>query len=427
MVPELSTTVEVTAQTLGVGGVAICVPNEDPSGKKIFVHGIIPQEQGLVKIQADKKNYCEGQLIQITKLHKHRIQPPCEYIKFCGGCCFQHMTIGQERAEKILMIQSYLERQGGLSVPEIIDASSGLPEFGYRRRITLHLSHDGLLGFHKPGTGQVIPIAKCLLAEDPINKAIPVIQSVSEQLCGFAKSIEINNENQISLTIFLRNQITAEKLLSQSQWFGKLLSLGAVFLRTKTSTDEVIKEKNRLRLIASDKSIGHFSQVNRKGNQVLHNLVMDNLDIKPPASITELYAGSGNFTIPLANSGYTVEAVEFDGQLVRAGQKLIAQQKLESTAKIIQSSCEKYVRQTKTLGNLVILDPPRAGAKDVVKLANWDHTEAIVYISCDLSSFSRDASMLTKNFGFSLSKVFFIDMFPKTAHVEILGILKKNL
>ena len=71
------------------------------------------------------------------------------------------------------------------------------------------------------------------------------------------------------------------------------------------------------------------------------------------------------------------------------------------------------------------MDPPRAGAKDVVRLANWDAIKKVVYISCSLPSFARDAEQLQLQHGLTLKTVFFVDMFPRTHHVELVGVFER--
>jgi 23S rRNA (uracil1939-C5)-methyltransferase len=148
-----------------------------------------------------------------------------------------------------------------------------------------------------------------------------------------------------------------------------------------------------------------------RANEALVDFVVKQIKGK---QLTELYAGSGNFSFPLQRIGKRVVAVEASKELVD-----------RASGKGVQFVCalaEKYVRQNKVAGS-VLLDPPRGGAKSCVEAFGSDISE-VVYVSCNPATLGRDLEILTRK-GLKLEMVTLFDMFPQTAHVECVAVLRR--
>ena len=124
----------------------------------------------------------------------------------------------------------------------------------------------------------------------------------------------------------------------------------------------------------------------------------------------------------LSSISKKITAVELDSKLVKRGENISKEKNLGDKILFIQSSCEKFVKKSK-LGNLVLLDPPRGGAKEVVKYINPKDTSIVIYISCALPTFERDLKELLSK-GYKISSFSILDMFPNTYHVETVGVLE---
>ena len=139
--------------------------------------------------------------------------------------------------------------------------------------------------------------------------------------------------------------------------------------------------------------------------------------------IFDLYAGAGNFTLPIAKSGINVIAVEQEPSLVRWGQEAVKQHGLEKRVSYFHSSVEAYLKKHKLpKGSTVLADPPRSGLGPLVQELNA--ASHLLFISCHLPSFVRDLKQLLE-LGWTVSEIRPFDMFPQTTHMEILGVLSK--
>lgn len=412
-----SETIKVHAQALAFGGGIVCTPVDSAETRKIFVGGLIPNEEATVKVSGKASNFLHGELVEITKSEVGRRPVPCLYFDQCGGCNLQYMTVERQREAKCEMIGSMLARQAGLKdVPPVVDVSTGLPEFSYRRRATFHLAHDGRIGFYRMGTRDVVPIHKCLIVEDAINEQLKKIHSVAKDLAPYIGCIEVDCSDKLTSICKLRDRITPFKMIHLKKVWNKL---GNVQIKYKGK--DLVYEKGHF-IPAPDVDTGHFTQVNRAGNE---KLVAEVLKRVTGRSATELYAGSGNFTFPLAQRGFSVNAVELDPNLVGAGAKEARAKKLDKKIRFFQLSCEKFVRSN-PLDELVILDPPRSGALEVIKKGKWHTAQSVIYISCNLPSLARDLKLLTAEHGFNVKELLLVDMFPQTHHTEVIAILSKE-
>ena len=407
---EVSAQVQVLA--LAHGGASICSARD--AGKKVFVRYAIPGEDLEVRIDTEEKNFCTGTLLRVITPSPARVTPPCPYFGACGGCDAQQIEITKQRALKLAMIRDALRYQAGVKTIEPVLRGAELPAFSYRNRIGLHLSAAGVLGFYRPGTREALKIDECLICDATINSALTALQPLAKELAPtIAKIVVEHQEREPHLVLNVREEFgpndpalaEAHALLSRSFRQIRFICGGQeIFFGPRTAHPA-----------------GHFSQVNAAGNQILIQLVLGHLDNTP---LTELYAGSGNFTIPLAAKGIEVTAVEIDQALVDYARSRLTELGLSSRVRFEISSCEKYVRSAQ-LAKTVLLDPPRIGAKEIVKRIDPQHTARVIYVSCGLPTLCRDVQILGSR-GFELKSIEFVDMFPQTHHVETVSIFEAN-
>ncbi len=416
-------TLTVTIDSLTYGGSCIgrVTDTSSPhSGKKIFIPATAPGEVVQAEIAADKKNFLEGTLLKILTPSPERRVPPCRYYSVCGGCDLQHLSIKGQREAKRKMVEDTLHFQGKIaSKSGVTLLGSSLPEFYYRRRIGLHINPKGEIGFFKPKTGVVVPIQECLLATAALNAALQKLIPLGHELGALIGGAEIEeHDGKTYLLLKYREESTIELSVALLRRARDIFPYLEIERKNKRFLVDFDRKPGEIAYVTPP--IGHFSQVNEAGNDVLIASVLD--ELKGCGSLTELYAGSGNFSFPLAYAGIVVTAVEVDSMLVKYGIEQAKLKNLSHSLKFISLSCERYVQGNK-LGATVLLDPPRAGAKEIVKHLSPKNTKKVVYISCNLPSLTRDARTLIER-GYSLSKLMVLDMFSQTHHVESIAVFE---
>ncbi|HKR63264.1 MAG TPA: hypothetical protein VJZ00_05990, partial [Thermoanaerobaculia bacterium] len=159
-----------------------------------------------------------------------------------------------------------------------------------------------------------------------------------------------------------------------------------------------------------------FFQVNRHLLGTMIRLVDEHASrVENRHSAVDLYAGVGFFTLPIAQHFHRVIAVEGAPASAR-----YARINVPRHVKVVEAPVEREIARMKP-ADFVFLDPPRAGARrEVITWIGERTKEKIAYLSCDPVTFARDASRLIA-FGWRLSTLDLLDLFPNTHHVETLS------
>jgi 23S rRNA (uracil1939-C5)-methyltransferase len=172
-------------------------------------------------------------------------------------------------------------------------------------------------------------------------------------------------------------------------------------------------------------SPGGFSQASEEGNTRLARRVAELAsELSPPdANVLELFAGAGNLTVMLARDR-RVTAVEAERDACAAARENLAARGL--TARVVEADAATHAaahldRSVK----LVVLDPPRTGARDVARALAGSRPPAVIYVSCDPPTLGRDLATLAEA-GYTLSSVTAVEMFPQTSHVETIVALVRG-
>ncbi len=154
--------------------------------------------------------------------------------------------------------------------------------------------------------------------------------------------------------------------------------------------------------------------------------VLDAMRVSEGLRVLELYAGSGNFTIPLAKLGARVTTVESDAGAAANARDAARAAQVARSIRNVAKPVQGFVKSEPAHGyDAVLLDPPRTGANEAVGYLLRTRVARIVYVSCGADTFARDAKNLVKG-GYRLSEVRVLDMFPQTAHVELVATFERG-
>jgi 23S rRNA (uracil1939-C5)-methyltransferase len=165
--------------------------------------------------------------------------------------------------------------------------------------------------------------------------------------------------------------------------------------------------------------IGSFLQVNQAINLRLVSDLVTSALARGLSTFCDLYAGSGNFTLPLLASGLVGHAVEVDPDAGRAAALAAKGQNLPS-ARFAIGDAGSLAESSASSGqsfDLVVVDPPRAGIRQALPSMAAITRKHFVYCSCNLDTLARDLGHLCRA-RFELESITLYDMFPGTSHVE---------
>jgi 23S rRNA (uracil1939-C5)-methyltransferase len=422
MPADIGTEITVHVSALATGGT--CVGTIDSpdnlQGKKAFITGAIPGETVRARITFSKKSFVNGETIEILQSSPERIAARCPVFSQCGGCDLQHIGLDAQRSLKAEMVKDLLRVHGGVVARDGVTILGGdLPGFDYRRRMSFHINKKREFGLYRKHGRSIVEIDHCPISTPTINawlkENVPLIKECAPEI----ETVTVEDHEG---TIFLAFEVhpkndSALKTLEPKQAFKELCSQ-----YPNLQVNYRHKPIFRASEVAEDAPpVGHFSQNNKLANEVMLRYLIEH--VKSP-SVTDLYAGAGNISIPLALAGKQVVAVEVDPHLVAFGEYRAKEAGVADKLTFHTKSCEKWVEANATEPT-VVLDPPRGGALEVCKRLNPSQSPALLYVSCYPPTFARDVQILQER-GYTLERVEVLDMFPQTYHSELIGILHKT-
>lgn len=427
--------VRVKIRNLAFGGAGVGEVQEQYDGLRdllgitAFVPFTIPGEMVKAEIRERSKNFVKAELTEIEEPSPDRVQPECRYFGTCGGCELQHISYTAQLKAKYEMIRGALA-SGKLSteVIGVLEPLEPSAPYTYRRRVSLHLDPNGKLGFYREGSRAVVAIDECPISVEEIEKTLRLIPDACRDLRGKISSIALEadahgvigvikapyalaSDEQKFITEKIRPVLKDVVLMEMS---GEVGGTGRQILELPLNASETLS----LRVPAS-----YFSQVNWEINLKLIEAVLNAAEVKRGMHAVDLYAGAGNFTLPLARAGAKVTAVECDKRLVAFGRQNASRYNLDRAINFIDSSVEKYLSKPGKAGlpDCIIADPPRSGLGSLA--AQLPKAPRFILISCHLASFVRDLRALIAA-GYDVQTIKPFDMFPQTSYVEIMAVLR---
>lgn len=353
-----------------------------PDGRSVFVPGAWPGDQGEFEIDLVEKRYATAKIHKLQKTSPDRRsedQIPCKHFGLkdgqCGGCLWMPIKDEAQAAAKEKLVKDTLSFKK-IPLPENFEFWPSSKTLQYRNRA--QFKTDGQkIGYVSRGTKILAEIEKCL-----------ILNSKTAQLFQAA-----------------RTQLPREDWRPDSKFKFSFLDLD------DQMTVEDIKINQRR----------SFRQANDEQNNKM-KMWIESKSKNWQGDLLELFSGSGNFTLNLAkNINLNILAVE------SVGAALEAIKGVDPNVQIL----ELDLYQSQSLGKLtkempmakhLFLDPPRDGFRGLSNLAkNLPELENIIYVSCNLDSFSKDAADLVQN-GFQLLELKALDQFPQTPHIELLAL-----
>ncbi len=387
-----------------------------PDHRPVFVPFVLPEEIVDIQVTQDKKGYARASLIRVVENSTNRINPPCKYFSICGGCHYQHMEYADQLKLKQQVVLEQFSRVPGFSEQLLRNIIPSQNEFHYRNNVQFSINENGKLGFQAFGSNQIIPIDDCLLPGEQILQTWKMLDL--EQFPGL-KRIHIREglEEEIMLILESDNFIEIPSLeLDVPVSVVHLSDVGKIVM---AGEDHLIYQVKEQYFHVSAES---FFQVNTTQAEKMIDLVCNYLPTRGNM-LLELYAGVGLFTRFLADRYEMVYAVEESSS---ACDDFAINLDVYDHINLFVGAVKEIVPQLDIHPDAILLDPPRAGIdpKTLESIMAYK-AQKIVYVSCDVSTLSRDLKKLLVG-GYHLVEITPFDMFPQTFHIECVAMLALN-
>ena len=420
--PTVGQTLEVTAERLGFGGFAVARHD----GLAVFVPFAAPGDRVRVEVTEVQKNFVRSKLLELLAPGPNRVTPRCRHFGECGGCQFQHVDYATQVAAKAEFLRDALVRTGGFDWPQPVVVHHAEP-WGYRVRTQLKVystsgeradgSHGRMqkrvrraqvaaavaadeaqgiralprLGFHRAFTHDVLDVHECPVLAPELEQGLPAVREAIADLPRKDWPYQIDGACGTGGASWAPDLPGMRKDLVEHRVLG-------------------------FRYLIEPES---FFQGNR---HLVETLVQGALGDERGELAFDLYAGVGLFTLPLSKRFARVVSVEDERRAATLGRVNVKTNGCDNVS-YLRSTTEVFLRDNKERPDLVLMDPPRLGAKPAIPMLLQLRARRMVYVSCDPQTMARDLRQLVDG-GYTLEQVEGHDMFPQTFHVEAVARLR---
>jgi 23S rRNA (uracil1939-C5)-methyltransferase len=410
-------------------------------GKTAFVAGALPGESIRFRRTRHHRQHDEAELLEVLEPSAARVVPRCAHFGVCGGCALQHLAPEAQLDAKQTELRDNLERVGRVSPQEWLAPLRG-PVWNYRRRARLGakfvIKKDRVVvGFRERLAPYVAEVQRCEVLSAPVGELIAPLAVMLNGLSVRHRIPQIEAavaDNVVALVLRVLDPPSADDLARLREFAARhsirfYLQPGG--LDSVRLLDGEADEPLRYGLprfgLQLEFTPTDFVQINAQINEALVSRAVELLDLTPASSVLDLFCGIGNFTLALARMAGRVVGVEGEQGLVeraRHNARLNDISNAEFHVGDLGHTPEPGLPWLRDHYTHVLLDPPRAGAAEVLGAVSRLNPQRVLYISCHPGSLARDLGLLVHEHGMRLVAAGVLDMFPHTTHVESLALLE---
>jgi 23S rRNA (uracil1939-C5)-methyltransferase len=408
-------------------------------GKAVFVEGALPGERVRFRMIKRRRQSDEAGLVEILSPSPDRVVPVCAHFGICGGCSLQHLSAPAQVAAKERQLLENLQRIGKVRAERVLAPLRG-PEWAYRRRARLgvkyvHKKGRVLAGFRERDKPYIADLRRCEVLQEPLRTLPRDLAALVETLAIREKipQVEVAAGDAATALVFRVLEAPGPTDIEKIAAFGARQGV-QVYLQTGglDTVRPLRPDYPPLTYALDDGRVViefgpvDFIQVNREVNASMVTAALDLLLPTSEDTVLDLFCGLGNFTVPLEHCTKRAVGVEGDAALIARAQSNAARNGVSNAAFFKDNLFEptQFGSWANERYDLVLLDPPRAGASALLpRMAHW-RPRRVVYISCHPASLARDAEILVHSQGFKLTCAGVMDMFPQTTHVESIAVFE---
>lgn len=403
-------------------------------GRVLFVRHTLPGEKVIARVTDgdEDSRFLRADAVTVLDPSKDRVEAPCPYAGpgRCGGCDWQHAKPGAQRRLKGEVITEQLARLAGLTPEEAGWDGTVVPAEGdklpsgevpaWRTRVQYAVDPDGNAGLRRHRSHEVEPIEHCMIAAPGVSEL-----GIEKHDWSGMESIEAiaatgSQDRQVILEpkpgarlplVELDKPVSVLRIAEQDGGVHRVH--GRPFVRERAD--------GRTYRVGN----GGFWQVHPKAAETLMLAVMQGLTPRRGETALDLYCGVGLF------AGAIADRVGDQGAVlgIESGKRAVEDARHNLAAfdrvRIEQGKVEAALPRTGiTEVDLIVLDPPRAGAgKQTVKHLTGLGARRIAYVACDPAALARDLGYF-RDGGYRVRLLRAFDLFPMTHHVECVAILE---
>jgi tRNA/tmRNA/rRNA uracil-C5-methylase (TrmA/RlmC/RlmD family) len=400
---------EVTVGPVAHGG--HCVARHE--GRVVFVRHALPGERVVVRVTEDRHpGFCRADAVEVLEASPDRVERPCPHSGpgLCGGCDWQHVAPAAQRELKAAVVREQLSRLAGLpDVDLTVEELPGGP-LRWRSRARFAVDRSGAAGLRRHRSHDVVVLDDCPITVESGARAV-----LGQRWPGAgAVDVSVDSTGAVTTTrLDRRGHPTSSRVVRPGGDLPEEPSTRAE--RHAGGRDWEVEGTG-------------FWQVHPAAADALVDAVAGFAQVRPGETVLDLYAGVGLFggaLAPAAGADGRVVCVESDEAACAAADANLAglPQAEVWQGEVDAEGLGELLAELGGAPDVVVLDPPRAGAGPAVsRLLAGTGARAVVYVACDPAALARDVAAFGEA-GYRLAGVRGFDAFPMTAHVECVALL----
>jgi len=366
-----------------------------------------------------KRGAFRGVLTHIIAASPQRIQATCPVAQDCGGCALQSMSQATQAELKsqwvIDAFQAFTTKHTNM-----ITANPHQGKFAGRRRVRWFID-KGKLGFRKRFSHSIVHTPTCIAMTQSLDVLRNTLETMNlPESIQSIQAVELSNGTHIILES--EQGLAADfmpPVQDKQQWWWRKLntpSIKALHKPIQSMFDQIQlpnKQSINFEIGANDFVQGHAA-----GNQTLVSQIQE--WSQGSQRVVDLFSGCGNLSLPLAATGKQVIGAELNPASIKAANNNAKRLQVNATYQV-QDLFDSFSYEPFIGADILILDPPRKGAKRICQNINKLFPKQIIMVNCDVAAGARDAKALS-DAGFKLKALRPLDLFPYTGHVEVLSL-----
>jgi 23S rRNA (uracil1939-C5)-methyltransferase len=423
--PRLQLDLQVTHLAPGGDGVA----HADIAGERraVFVRHAAPGDHVRADVDASQRP-ARARLLSVLSGGPDRVPSPCAWSERCGGCDWMHLSLEAQARGHLEHLRAALPAPWR-DVAIHTQAAPAALEQRIRARVHVRCSRGGraVVGMHGAGTHEPVEVERCAVLD-------PALEGVRRRLAAVLAGSRGQGDAQIALgagrlpVVELRwdGELAREAFGRLEAAVNEKAIAGAGVIAGDATRPAVIGDPTPWMQGPDGKPLrlapGGFGQATEPMNTLLAKHVAELARRWHPGKGVELYAGAGNLSVLLAREVGDLVCVESSRGACQAARANLVDRGLGAGVRVVEADAESYAWSPAT--RLVVLDPPRTGARAVAERLAAARTPFVVYVSCDPPTLGRDLAILQASH--ALVSVAAFEMFPNTSHIEAVVALERS-
>jgi 23S rRNA (uracil1939-C5)-methyltransferase len=421
----------------------------DGRSMAVFVPFVLPGEQIDAEIIQSKPGFARASVTNLIAASPDRIAPHCPYFQQCGGCHYQHIPYARQLEFKAGILRETLQRIAKIELKSEIRVHASPPwSYRNRTRLQVRIEPEFALGYFRVNSRDFSSVRECPISSPLLNRVIARLLELEGLNCPPAvEEIELfadAADERLLASAFCERDADKKDLLrwaeALTQELPEMVSekFGMAFFssRPRLEVDNAPADQKvlaqsgakaiRYRVGEHDYQVstGAFFQVNRHLVDELVSVVTGGAGGE---LALDLYAGVGLFSAVLAKNFHHILGIEASQT---AHTDLV--QNVPANVKAVAARTEDYLKSVYPISrparkrpDLIVLDPPRAGAgKAVIRSLLELGAPRVRYVACDPATLARDLALLLAA-GYHVEEAHLFDLFPQTFHIESVMLLAR--